>query len=681
MPSEDSAILPSWDALGFRKYLLILGLSIVYLGAATLPLSSGLAFQAYLFWPAAAVSHTALFILGGRAWWGIALGSLILNGTGWLPWPHALAMVACQTLEPLVAWRIMVRLGCPHPDLRRYQDLARWLTVALLVNAVFSAGFGNWVVGSALPAGHFEHPLATGFSWFLGDLTAILCLGPALLHFLPVWLTPAARPPASQPAPSLRALATVTGLCLALLFAGRINPGLSRDVRLGLQFALVLPVLWMALRFGPRYTAAGVALLSLAFLGQLWTMGHVLPDEAFRFSQLHLLVLALAAFVSSAAAEEARLARLALVTRDLQAQRMEAVGTLAGGLVHEFNNQLTVVLGNLDRLRSHLASDEEAPDLAWRLEEAALAMVSTVQQLKALSHQVPLQSHPLPIREALIPFLATTHDLPGRIAFRLDLAENPVVGLEPELLTQALQRLLANSVQAIPGQGHITLKVWREDAWVHLALEDDGLGMSPEVLQRACDPFYTTKPQATSRGLGLSIAFALARQLGGQLLLDSHPGRGTRAEFVLPLASPDPVQGGATPAAPRTGRILLADDETGIRELAREFLQEEGFLVLEATDGKEALDAFMADPEGWDLVILDLVMPRLGGAEALNRIQTVRPDLPVLLMSGYSTDTRSGLLDGPHRGFLAKPFRLQELRQALQDLGLSPPAEGLLHGE
>ncbi|HLP31460.1 MAG TPA: response regulator, partial [Geothrix sp.] len=436
----------------------------------------------------------------------------------------------------------------------------------------------------------------------------------------------------------------------------------------------------MALRFGPRHTAAGVALLSLAFLAQLWTLGPVLPDEAFRFSQLHLLVLALAAFVSSAAAEEARLARLALETRDLQAQRMEAVGTLAGGLVHEFNNQLTVVLGNLDRLRAHLPPGDEAPDLAWRLEEAALSMGSTVQQLKALSHQVPLQTQPLPIREALVPFLAIAQDLPGRIAFHVQVDENPVVGLEPELLTQALQRLLANSVQAIPGQGHITLRVWREDTWVHLALEDDGLGMSPEVLQRACDPFYTTKPQATSRGLGLSIAFALVRQLGGQLLLDSQPGRGTRAEFVLPLAPADQMRGATSPAAPRTGRILLADDESGIRELARAFLQEEGFVVQEAADGQEALEAFLADPQGWDLVILDLVMPRLGGAEALNRIQALRPDLPVLLMSGYSTDGRSGLLDGPHRGFLSKPFRLQELRQAIQDLGLSPSTGGTSHG-
>ncbi|HLP30553.1 MAG TPA: MASE1 domain-containing protein, partial [Geothrix sp.] len=146
MPSRDPAILPSWDVQGWRNHVWVLGLAVVFLGAATLPLASGLAFQAYLFWPAAAVSHTALFILGGRAWWGIALGSLILNSLGWLPWPHALAMVALQTLEPLVAWRIMQRLGCPHPDLGKYQDLARWLTVALFVNAVFSAGFGNWVV-------------------------------------------------------------------------------------------------------------------------------------------------------------------------------------------------------------------------------------------------------------------------------------------------------------------------------------------------------------------------------------------------------------------------------------------------------------------------------------------------------------------------------------------------------
>lgn len=647
---------------------------------AKIPLSSELAFQAYLFWPAAALAHTAYFLAGREAVWGIALGSLLLNGFGWLPWPQAVGMSVLQTLGPLVAWRLMTRIGCPHPDLRQTRDLLCWLGVATLASAIFSSGLGTLVVGSALPGGRFSHPMATGFSWFLGDLAAILCLGPVLLHFGPRWLHPASEAPSTRPASTFAAKVAVGVLCLALLFGGRVNPHLPADFRLALQFALVLPILWMALRFDPREAAAGVALLSLAFLAQLWTSGVRLPDEAFRFSQLHLLVLALAALVTSAAGEETRLARLALAARDLQAQRMEAVGTLAGGLVHEFNNQLTVVLGNLDRLREYLPSQSEAPGLARRLEDAALAMGNTVRQLKSLSHQTPLHSFPLPLSEALTPFLSSIRELPDRITFRLFLDQDPILGLDPDLLNQALQCLLANCVEALPGQGFIDLRAWQEGPSIHLALDDTGTGMSAEVLQRACDPFFTTKPLGTGRGLGLSIAFALTKQLGGRLLLDSLPGRGTRAELVLPLGRvlPEP----ATPEAgtPHTRRILLADDESGLRELTREFLEGEGFQVTGAADGQEALEAFESDPQGWDLLILDLVMPRLDGIEVLKRIERVRPELPALLISGYSTGLQPGVLGAPHRRFLAKPFRLQELLEAVRSLGLRDPSTAGTHG-
>jgi CheY-like chemotaxis protein len=126
----------------------------------------------------------------------------------------------------------------------------------------------------------------------------------------------------------------------------------------------------------------------------------------------------------------------------------------------------------------------------------------------------------------------------------------------------------------------------------------------------------------------------------------------------------------------RAQRILLADDEAGIRELTREFLEGEGFQVLAVADGQEALDAFHSDPRAWDLLILDLVMPKLGGAEVLSRIEQIRPDLPALMISGYSAEVRPDLLDGSHRGFLAKPFRLHELLKAIQLLELKSPLRG-----
>jgi CheY-like chemotaxis protein len=351
---------------------------------------------------------------------------------------------------------------------------------------------------------------------------------------------------------------------------------------------------------------------------------------------------------------------------------MEAVGALAGGLVHEFNNRLTVVLGNLDRLRLQFPDDIDSRHLAQRLEEAALAMGNTVRQLKALSHQAPLPGFPQPLSRALAPFLSSARELPARITFQASLDQDPVVTLDPDLLNQALQRLLTNAVEALPGPGAIGLRAWQDGTSVHLVLEDSGLGMSPEVLHRACDPFFTTKPPAPGLGLGLSTAFALTRQMGGQLLIESQPGRGTRVELVLPLGRLEPPTSAIrVPDTLHLRRILLADDEAGIRELTREFLEGEGFQVTEARDGQEAVEAFEADPQAWGLVILDLVMPRLDGAEVLHRIQHLRPELPALLISGYSTLPHPGLLDGPHRRFLAKPFRLQDLSKALDAFGLA----------
>lgn len=657
----------------WQRLLALLALALLYLAAGRAPLPSGLAFQAYLFWPAAALTHTALFVLGAEAAVGILLGSLLLNLGGWLPWPQALAMTFLQTLEPLAAWATLQALGTPHPDLRRPRDLFRWLGAASLASLIFSAALGSLVVGSALTPPGFRHLPSTLLSWFLGDVTAILCLGPfLLLHVRPWW-----RAEASETPPTRLRHPWVEGGALALLallflLTGRLQSDLSPDFRLALQVALLLPALWMALRFGPRTAAAGTALLALGFLGALWVQGRALPEEAFRFSQLFLLVLALSTLATAAAAEEARTARQALELRDLQAQRMEAVGTLAGGLMHEFNNQLTVLMGNLDRLREQAASPE-AQGLLVRLDEAAQGLEGTVRQLRALSHQAPLRAQALPLEEALLPFLVTTRSLPLGVAFEADLPPGLRVGLDPELLRQALQVLLTNSLEALQGRGRLRLEAREQGGFVHLALVDDGPGMAPEVLRRAFDPFYSTKP--LGRGLGLSIAFSLARQMGGDLLLDSRPGQGTRAELRLPAgpASAPPVP--PPTRTPRGHRVLLAEDEPAIRDLTREVLEGEGYEVVEAADGQAAVEIFEADPEAFDLAVLDLVMPRLHGSEVLARLERLRPDLPVLLVSGYSAEARPGLLDAPHRRFLAKPFRIRELAETLADLRPGPAPE------
>ncbi|HEX9011759.1 MAG TPA: ATP-binding protein, partial [Holophagaceae bacterium] len=536
--------------VGLRDRILgILAVALVYYAAALFPRSPSLAYEAYLFWPAAAVGYTALFILGPEAALGLVLGSLVLNLTGRLPWSIALAMTALQVLGPVLAWRGMVALRCPHPNLRRLPDLLRWMGTATLASTLCSAAAGTFLLHRTLPGG-FHDPWITAFSWFLGDQAPLFCLGPALLLFL------VPGPALPRPTRRLARLGLEVGLLLvvtaALLLGGQIRGDLSPDFRLALRFALVLPVLWMALRFGPRGTAIGMSLLSMAFLASLETPGRLLPEEAIRFSQLYLLVLAFAAQVTAVSYEEARQARHELGLKDLQTQRMEAVGTLAGGLVHEFNNQLTVLLGNLDRLRDQTAPTPECLATLTRIETSALALEDTVGHLRNLSHQAPIRTVQRPLEDALAPFLASLSGLPERIAFQASVPPGLQVVLDPELLRQALQILLTNSLEATDGPGHIRLRAEALDAdWLSLTLEDDGHGMAPDVLQRACDPYFSTKPVGSGRGLGLSIAFALTRQMGGELTLDSHSGQGTRAELRLPL-SQAPLPAPVAPVSART---------------------------------------------------------------------------------------------------------------------------------
>lgn len=649
-------------------------LALVFLAAAKVPLPSDRTFETFFFWPAAAVSHTAFYILGRRAALGIALGSLILNLTSWLSWPYALAMTLVQTLEPWVAWRLMVGLGCPQPDLRQVRDLLRWSATAALTCALFSSAVGSTLVNHAHHPG-FRDPLATAFSWFLGDLVAILCLGPLVLLGVQALRMPA-EGPAPDRAPSRLEPWLLLGAAILLALTGHPALGLPPDLRLALPFGLVLPLLWAAVRLGPVRTALGLFLLAVVFVFLHRGSPLGLPSEAFRFAQLLLLVLAAGALVTAASAHDARMARQALALRELQAQRMEAVATLAGGLVHGFNNQLTVLMGNLDRLRLEAPEASAVQSIASRLEEASRTMEGTVRQLRALSNQAPLQSFSLPLSLALEPFLADTRNLPERLTFESTLDGDPSVNLDPALLRQALGHLLANSREALDDHGRVRLRGWAAEGGVHICLEDDGPGMSPDVLRRACDPYFTTRPGGQGRGMGLAIAFSLARQMGGSLRLDSAPGRGTRAELVLPPGLAHEVSDPPPAPTHRVHRVLLADDEAGILELTREVLEEAGFEVVAAADGQEAWEAFQAAPEVWDLALLDLVMPRLHGAELAFRIQALRPDLPILFMSGYSEATRPGLLAAPHRHFLAKPFRIQGLLDAIRDVCPQAPHGG-----
>ena len=369
-----------------------------------------------------------------------------------------------------------------------------------------------------------------------------------------------------------------------------------------------------------------------------------------------------------------------------QAQKMEAVGRLAGGIAHDFNNQLTVILSAAELLSTSV--------------DAALAgdvdqIVSSAKRSAALTQQLLAYGR----RQLLRP---TTLDLNGVVAEMDPLLRRTLgAGIEIETVLaaglwptcvdraqvqSALLNLAVNARDAMEGRGRLTLEtanvhIDRRYAqghdvppgqYVMLAVTDDGAGMNEEARARAFEPFYTTKPSGEGTGLGLSMVHGFVRQSGGLINVYSEPGQGTTFRIYLPRAE-GPAESGPDEervATARGGseRLLVAEDDPAVRGMIVRVLRREGYEVHEAEDGESAA-ALAARLQAFDLLVSDLVMPRLGGIELARRLQAERPELRVLYLSGYAENgalRRAGLRLGTT--LLAKPFSPSELLERVREV-------------
>lgn len=386
--------------------------------------------------------------------------------------------------------------------------------------------------------------------------------------------------------------------------------------------------------------------------------------------------------------------RLALEVRQLQ--KMEALGTLAGGVAHNFNNLLTGVSGNLSLLRRELGgggkSRERIDDAQRALDRAA----SIVKQLLTLTRTGQEPPRPVLIGalvEENVRLLRETIDRRIEIEVACDDADLRVLG-DSNGLSQALVNLVVNARDAVSErlldvgeslggyQPTISIRSYLEkdplrsvappgvdaqsEASVCLVVEDNGSGMTKAMLRRACEPFFTTKPPGKGTGLGLTTVFGIAQQHGGWFELKSVAGEGTAASLRLPVAldrrsrESSTPRGGEVPPGKET--ILFVDDERSLRKLATSFFSELGFTVLLAADGAEALSLLKERRGEIDIVVLDVVMPKLSGREVLRRIARDQSSLPVILSSGYSTDAHaSELIALGAAAVMPKPYRLIQL--------------------
>jgi PAS domain S-box-containing protein len=368
----------------------------------------------------------------------------------------------------------------------------------------------------------------------------------------------------------------------------------------------------------------------------------------------------------------------------VQAQKMEAIGQLTGGLAHDFNNLLTVIIGNLAALQDHRPDDAGVNEFVEPALQSARRGVQLIKRLLTFSRQQPLEPQAVDIGQ-LIASLAklVRRSLPESIAVSTDLSAAAVHALvDSGQLESALLNFALNSRDAMPDGGRLHIAARAVELttnaaafdvppghYVLIEVADNGCGMDATTLARACEPFFTTKRLGLGSGLGLAMAYGFAKQSGGGIAIHSQPGQGTTVLMVLPRTTPEPdaEQPGEESGLPHGGElVLLVEDEPNVRRVVRQQLIDLGYPVIEAEDGKQALD--MIDQIiDIAIVVSDVIMPGgINGRQLAETVLTRRPDMRIVLMSGYTDENDTGDTGGASDlPVLAKPFVRQDLARAL----------------
>jgi two-component system, cell cycle sensor histidine kinase and response regulator CckA len=371
-----------------------------------------------------------------------------------------------------------------------------------------------------------------------------------------------------------------------------------------------------------------------------------------------------------------------------QAQKMEIIGRLAGGVAHDFNNLLTVINGMADLVLGGLADNDPArPDLV-QIRQAGDRAAALTGRLLAVSRRQILKPEVLDLSAVIGGLRDMLQRLVGEdVVLELALAPDLVtVKADPGQIEQVVLNLVVNARDAMPDGGTLTIESrnvqldathaadhpgTRPGPHAMLTVRDTGVGMDDAVRRRIFEPFFTTKPQGKGTGLGLSMVYGIVKQSGGSIWFDSAPGRGTRFTLYLPQVFGAPVARPAplpTVTAHGHETVLVVEDEPPLRELAARILVAAGYTVLKAANGPDALAVIARHPDPVHLVFTDVVMPGMNGRELVARLSVLRPAMRVLYTSGYTEDAilRHGVLDDPRR-FLSKPYTPAVLRHRIRE--------------
>ncbi|MBW2095761.1 MAG: PAS domain S-box protein [Deltaproteobacteria bacterium] len=374
-----------------------------------------------------------------------------------------------------------------------------------------------------------------------------------------------------------------------------------------------------------------------------------------------------------------------------QAQKMEAIGTLAGGVAHDFNNLLQAILGYTQILT--MGKHENDPELMKleQIEKSAMRASELTQQLLAFSRKVESKLRPVDLNlevKQVQKLLKRT--IPKMISIELHLQEDlQVVNADPAQVEQVMMNLAVNARDAMPEGGKLIIETENvlfdeqyckthpgavPGQYVCLSITDTGHGMDQATVDHIFEPFYTTKEVGKGTGLGLSMVYGIVKSHRGYIMCYSEPGEGTTFKIYLPAVESESREQKAEPekeAEIKGGEetILLVDDEELLRDIGKEILEEFGYTVCTASDGETALKQYSEKKDEISLVILDLMMPVMGGKQCLEQILAMDPDAKVVIASGYSVNgpTRTTLEAGA-MGFIKKPFELKQMLKVVREV-------------
>lgn len=378
--------------------------------------------------------------------------------------------------------------------------------------------------------------------------------------------------------------------------------------------------------------------------------------------------------------------------RQQQSQKLEAIGTLTGGVAHDFNNLLTAILGYTQLALRKLGPDSPVHDNLVNVEKAGNRAAELTKKLLAFSRRHPMQTRIIDLNDAIGDILKLLERVIGenvRVSFKPG-ADLVPVNVDPSQIEQVIMNLCINGRDAMPKGGKLVIETRNVSLdeyycrqypscvpgdYVQVLVSDTGHGMDKETLDRIFEPFFTTKDVDKGTGLGLSMVYGVVKQHKGHINVYSEPGRGTTFKFYLPVVAEEAAaeRSVAPDAAAATGSetILVADDEEALRNLSRDVLEALGYTVILAENGEQAIELYKENDGSIDLLLLDVVMPIVGGVEVYKSLRNLGSQTPVVFMTGYSSevldDSKAEALDLSFLPVIQKPYTLDALGRIVRE--------------